>query len=945
MGNYEQLKQAVSDVIKANGNQEITGAILQNALLTIISTIGNNATFAGIATPKTNPGTPDQNVFWLAATKGEYSNFNAYKHDGRHIVIFKNTSNTWDAVDTGIVSIVNTFIFSYDSFGLGAYIEDIVFELPQNFDSSVFYKPNGDIRNYAIQNIDSEIDKGRVVIYQENDNGDLVRWIDNTDISWITTKNIVLSKNGITVKIFLKDVPEKRLYPLFSDNRINRNVIRKAITNLDIQNVKDAVFQEAEILPTNSRFNFESDVTSTNVGLWKIRYPGSSNYVERTSDGIKVTLNKNAGSNPGLWLINFFNDYIGKEIKFTGSIRGDSPGSIILYTNTADLTVHTIDFSTEWSEFDFTEILGSVFSDARIMFYTANEITFYIKDLSFVSNANMIKLLDEEVSQLNDRVNNIEKEISEEGIELLPQDSLLDANTNLVTSDGLNIGAGSVWEMRFPGITTNQISKQDNYFNIILDSTQNENAAFWARNLLSSYIGDEVKVKFSIKSNGVTSNVRFILGGGNDTKIITPTSDWKEYEYTMNVLNQYGDTRIMFYANSGDIANFSLKDISIQFLSELSKTLDDYNQRITTLESKDYSANIAFTENTPNVLSKIGRIIFEENGVMNIGMFGDSWTQGVGSVSTGLITYVKYFARMMWKKYGFAGHGWFDFGYSNNSDMKCADDEAISLVKSGSFDYLSKTASCLGINIAHTVFNNNASYTLQLVDETKPIDKAEIWYYEDANFSVSVNDGEAETVSGNIGGGWQSKIITSDINKIVITSLKDGSIIFGINFSYGSKGVKVHKLGNRGLTTSKPLQVNIENWKTGLSKLSLDFFSCLLFTNDRSGNVNPITVQNNIAQIMDNVKQAYPTIDEAVFTPSETKAGTGIYSISDYTNLLRDYCIREKMPFLSFSPIFGTREQIIALNTFYDSLHPSKTGDYMIAEYIFKHLFEYYQYK
>ena len=32
MGNYEQLKQAVADVIKSNGDQEITGAILQNAL-------------------------------------------------------------------------------------------------------------------------------------------------------------------------------------------------------------------------------------------------------------------------------------------------------------------------------------------------------------------------------------------------------------------------------------------------------------------------------------------------------------------------------------------------------------------------------------------------------------------------------------------------------------------------------------------------------------------------------------------------------------------------------------------------------------------------------------------------------------------------------------------------------------------------------------------------
>ena len=97
MGNYEQLKQAVSDVIKTNGNQEITGAILQNALLSIISTIGTNATFAGIATPETNPGTPDQNVFYIAVQSGVYSNFDGYKLEDE-IVLFLNESQSWKHV-------------------------------------------------------------------------------------------------------------------------------------------------------------------------------------------------------------------------------------------------------------------------------------------------------------------------------------------------------------------------------------------------------------------------------------------------------------------------------------------------------------------------------------------------------------------------------------------------------------------------------------------------------------------------------------------------------------------------------------------------------------------------------------------------------------------------------------------------------------------------------
>ena len=101
MGNYEQLKQAVADVIKSNGNQEITGAILQNALLTIISTVGDGATFAGIATPKTNPGTPDQNIFYLAAQPGIYSNFGGVELTNQ-VILFANKNGNWVKQNTGI---------------------------------------------------------------------------------------------------------------------------------------------------------------------------------------------------------------------------------------------------------------------------------------------------------------------------------------------------------------------------------------------------------------------------------------------------------------------------------------------------------------------------------------------------------------------------------------------------------------------------------------------------------------------------------------------------------------------------------------------------------------------------------------------------------------------------------------------------------------------------
>ena len=74
MSKWSTLKAAIAKVIKTNGNQEITGSVLQNVLNNIVSSLGENYQFVGIATTLTNPGTPDGNVFYLAG-EGIYANF------------------------------------------------------------------------------------------------------------------------------------------------------------------------------------------------------------------------------------------------------------------------------------------------------------------------------------------------------------------------------------------------------------------------------------------------------------------------------------------------------------------------------------------------------------------------------------------------------------------------------------------------------------------------------------------------------------------------------------------------------------------------------------------------------------------------------------------------------------------------------------------------------
>lgn len=76
MANWSNLKTAISNVVKSNGIQGITGNSLQSVMLNMVTKLGENYMFAGVATPATTPGTPDGNVFYITTQAGTYANFN-----------------------------------------------------------------------------------------------------------------------------------------------------------------------------------------------------------------------------------------------------------------------------------------------------------------------------------------------------------------------------------------------------------------------------------------------------------------------------------------------------------------------------------------------------------------------------------------------------------------------------------------------------------------------------------------------------------------------------------------------------------------------------------------------------------------------------------------------------------------------------------------------------
>lgn len=95
MANWSVLKTVITDVIKTNGNQEITGQVLQSVLTSIVNALGELPDFAGVATPTTAPGIFDGSIFFLAATPGAYPSFDNITLARGEIAILRYDENTW----------------------------------------------------------------------------------------------------------------------------------------------------------------------------------------------------------------------------------------------------------------------------------------------------------------------------------------------------------------------------------------------------------------------------------------------------------------------------------------------------------------------------------------------------------------------------------------------------------------------------------------------------------------------------------------------------------------------------------------------------------------------------------------------------------------------------------------------------------------------------------
>ena len=131
---YDENNKSLDNIIKEIENAIISadrianGAITKDKLSTdiqpLISNLSKNSLFAGIATPATNPGTPDGPVFYLATEAGMYTNFSNIEVVEGEAVILQWNNGTWSKKAIGL-TIGQEIIYDVSAHNNGVVFESL----------------------------------------------------------------------------------------------------------------------------------------------------------------------------------------------------------------------------------------------------------------------------------------------------------------------------------------------------------------------------------------------------------------------------------------------------------------------------------------------------------------------------------------------------------------------------------------------------------------------------------------------------------------------------------------------------------------------------------------------------------------------------------------------------------------------------------------------------
>ena len=315
MSNYNTLKTTINANIKQNGHQEITGQILNSVLNQMVSTLGAEYQFAGVATKDTNPGTPDAKVFYIANGKGKYEKFGGLEvTEDEVVVLYYDTA--WHKVATGIASqeklseleqrVKSEYVIA--SFSINGSIKKSgIFNLTKVAKRTDFIKVKEGIKIKAYDGGTSYLEYAAVAFYNAN-----FEFISTMEFSTAGLKEITLTSSNIpsNAEYFIASTINDYLsasYVKFTDS--NFSIISDAVVNMGLNGVKDdsfSLFTKHYFIHNNSLYVNEESFISTDflpvdgisdIFFWQLRAYGSGKVVAFFDENKKLMIDYGVDGN------------------------------------------------------------------------------------------------------------------------------------------------------------------------------------------------------------------------------------------------------------------------------------------------------------------------------------------------------------------------------------------------------------------------------------------------------------------------------------------------------------------------------------------------------------------------------------------------------------------------------------------------------------------------
>lgn len=292
------------------------------------------------------------------------------------------------------------------------------------------------------------------------------------------------------------------------------------------------------------------------------------------------------------------------------------------------------------------------------------------------------------------------------------------------------------------------------------------------------------------------------------------------------------------------------------------------------------------------------KLLMAETAQLVVASIGDSWTHNRDR-------YTGPLAAALQSEFGDAGPGWTGFGYLLGIYLNGnVDSTEVGVAFAGTWDYsvyYSSPSPDLGQSTSTTVGSK--------ITVTGPASCSSVrlfWIGTGAGALRYRWDGGAWTALDVTGSGLLTGLLTglpATAWTLEIEHVSGTVTLCGLDIQKTSNGVRFHKLGATGSSSSSWISPTAAQWQAGMTALAPNLVTIMLGTNDQAG-LTPAQFDTNLRALIARVKAALPLADVMLVQPCEN-GRTNTYAMSLYTEKAYIAAADLKCAFLDLQYLFG----------------------------------------